>query len=193
MPNPALSSERSFSQRHKPGLAALLQTDRWQALHPHLLYPSRSTCFSLSYLQSPIMQWTFLLPSPHHWGPFIIKPTTWLSPVCCNHRQPKHVIDGIQASAATFNPDKCHSSHSPCRTNMKCPSFFFLYSKKSVRHHSKRVGVKDITDALGLYIGRNIASDSQMILDWLMANAKGQKQLLGRSQKIQKTTLWDFP
>lgn len=78
--------------------------------------------------------------------------------------------------------------------NMKRPSnslFFslFLYSKKSVitvRHHSKRVGAKDITDALGLYIDRNITSDSQMILDWLMPNAKGQKQCRGEEPEDPK-------
>ena len=92
--------------------SSYLHTDRWQALHPHLLYPPRSTCFSLSlYLQSPIIQWTSLPPSPPHWGPFIIKPTTWLNSVCCNHRQPRRVIDVIQTFAARFTPDKCHSPH----------------------------------------------------------------------------------
>lgn len=63
----------------------------------------------------------------------------------------------------------------------------FLYSNKSVttvRHHSKRAGLKGITDALGLYIDRNITSDSQMILDWFMPNAKGQKQLGARKEAV---------
>lgn len=88
----------------------------------------------------------------------------------------------------------------PHHLNLKPPSnslFFslFLYSKKSVitvRHHSKRAGVKYITDALVLYIDKNITSDSQMILDWLMPNAKGQKWQ-GGDQKTQKNTLQTLP
>lgn len=90
-----------------------------------------------------------LSPQPS-WGPFIMKPTTWLSPVCCNHRQPEHATDITQTVAARFPPDKCNSPHrSPGNTQLT--PFLSFSTISHSQQCRKRAEVKDITDALGLY------------------------------------------
>lgn len=75
------------------------------------------------------------------------------------------------------------------------PQNHSVFNKKSaITDTTARAQVKDITDALGPHTDRTILPHSQSILDWLMPNAKSQKQLGGdREQKTKKKNPPGFP
>ena len=141
-------------------------------------------------------------------------PSPQPSPLGPFHHKANHMIKfSLLQSQAAKTCNRCYTdicskvysrqvSFSPCHfpSNMKHPSnslflSLFLYSRKSVttvKHHTKRAEVKDITDVLGLYIDRTFTSDDPRLL---MPNAKSQKQFRGRekNQKTQKNSIQVFP